>query len=141
MSEEESYGVIPFHTDERGKLSVCVVRHAQGHWAFPKGHAEKEETPKETALRELKEETGITTITLNDTPLEEAYTFPRADEVVHKKVFYFIGDVPSKTPDTVRTHAEEIPEVRWVAVDKADSLLTYDSAKETLSRAVHYKED
>ena len=33
-----------------------------GHWGFVKGHVEDNETEKETALRELKEETGLSKV-------------------------------------------------------------------------------
>ena len=36
-----------------------MVKQLLGHWGFPKGHIEKDETEYETALREVKEETNI----------------------------------------------------------------------------------
>ncbi|HEX7021284.1 MAG TPA: NUDIX domain-containing protein [Trueperaceae bacterium] len=38
---------------------VLLLHHAGGHWVFPKGHIDPGETPLETALREVEEESGV----------------------------------------------------------------------------------
>lgn len=135
--KEHSCGVIPLFKKEDGSICVCIVRHAAGHWSFPKGHAEGDETPEQAALRELREETGITEITLEEgRTLTERYTFERGGEEVDKYTTYFIGYVGSTSPGAVRTHTEEIPEMRWVSVAEADSLLTYELSKQTLKKAI-----
>ncbi len=41
------------------ELEVLLVRYHSGDWAFPKGHIEAGETPRQTAVREVQEETGV----------------------------------------------------------------------------------
>ena len=41
------------------KNKVLLIKQTKGHWGFPKGHVEKDETEIETAIREVKEETGL----------------------------------------------------------------------------------
>ena len=49
---------------------------APGHWGFPKGHQDAGESEKETAIRELKEETGIDAVNLlEDKTFTEHYSF------------------------------------------------------------------
>jgi 8-oxo-dGTP pyrophosphatase MutT (NUDIX family) len=50
-------GIIFFNTEENKYLLVQGKK--SGKWGFPKGHQESKETEKETAIRELHEETGI----------------------------------------------------------------------------------
>ncbi len=38
---------------------VLLLRDRNGYWVFPKGHVEPGETPEQTAVREVAEETGI----------------------------------------------------------------------------------
>ncbi len=55
-----SFGTIPFRM-EAGIVRFLLIWeiYGKGHWDFPKGHREGTETPIQTALRELKEETGL----------------------------------------------------------------------------------
>ena len=55
MKKEKSCGAIVFNKENQ----VLVVEMKQGHWSFPKGHIEANETEEETAIREVKEETNI----------------------------------------------------------------------------------
>jgi len=50
-------GIILYNEDTRCYLLVLGMKSQK--WGFPKGHMERGETEQETALRELKEETGI----------------------------------------------------------------------------------
>lgn len=40
-------------------IKVLLVKQTKGHWIFPKGHVEADETEMETAIREVKEETNV----------------------------------------------------------------------------------
>ena len=55
MTKEKSCGAVIFNNEDK----VLIVKHNAGHWDFPKGHMEAGETEKQTALREVKEETKI----------------------------------------------------------------------------------
>ena len=61
MADEKSCGAIVF-TRENGIRKYVIIRGTgiyQGFNGFPKGHMEEGETESETALREVKEETGM----------------------------------------------------------------------------------
>ena len=61
MADEKSCGAIVF-TYENGVRKYVMVREAgiyQAFYGFPKGHMENGETEQETALREVREETGL----------------------------------------------------------------------------------
>ena len=74
---EYSYGIIPLkYNDSLNGWEVLLVQHQGGYWAFPKGHANSGESHKETAERELQEETGLKVESyLLDEILKENYTF------------------------------------------------------------------
>ena len=55
---ERSCGAIVFR-EINEELRVLLVQHSASHWSFPKGHVENGESDCETAIREVKEETGI----------------------------------------------------------------------------------
>ncbi|MBE6137716.1 MAG: NUDIX domain-containing protein [Erysipelotrichaceae bacterium] len=58
MLKEYSCGAI-LYTYEEGIRKYILVMEASGTYGFPKGHKEGNETDMETAIREIKEETGI----------------------------------------------------------------------------------
>lgn len=133
MKEERSYGVIVFLKDKNRFLLLC---HLDGHWGAPKGHKEKSETDKEAALRELKEETGITKIDLLDLPLiYEEYDFFRNGIKTHKINGYFVGLVED---EKVKIQEREIADYKWMTEQEIIEIVKHDSIKIVLKKVKEY---
>lgn len=58
IKNEKSCGAIIFKDNSKDS-KILIIQQVQGHWCFPKGHMKANETEEETALREVKEETGL----------------------------------------------------------------------------------
>ncbi len=130
-----SYGVIPFLKKD-GEVLFLLVRHADGHWGFPKGHQDAGETPIETARREFFEETGIKDSNIREgARFEEQYQYEDNGTVFHKTVVYFLAEVRHEDTRTPVDFANEIPEIRWVTFDDGMKTLTFEEAKELLKEA------
>ncbi|WP_033828964.1 bis(5'-nucleosyl)-tetraphosphatase [Bacillus andreraoultii] len=131
MKKEKSCGAIVFTEKEPHK--VLLVNHENGgHWAFPKGHVEQNETETETALREIYEETGLT-VQL-DTNFRETITYSPANGIT-KDVVYFIGFAQTKT---VKKQIEEVRDLAWVELEKAIEIVTFENDKAILKAAINY---
>ena len=90
MKEEVSAGIILFN--EIDKRKFLLLNYPSKHWDFVKGKMEKDETPHETAIRETKEETGISDVEFIDGFEEEIeYYFYADNQEIHKKVIFFLG--------------------------------------------------
>lgn len=123
--KERSYGIIPLRKAAIG-WEVLLVKHHAGHWAFPKGHPEKGEEPYETAIRELHEETGLSVLRfLPGGPLQEHYFFTFEGQRIDKTVEYF----PAEVKGEARPQEEEIEELRWIALQDAEALITFPEGK------------
>ena len=86
MKKEKSCGAVVYRQGETG-VEVLIIKHKNGgHWAFPKGHVEKKETEPETALREIKEETGLK-VEL-DTGFREMVTYSPKPNVMKDCLLY-----------------------------------------------------
>lgn len=102
---------------------VLLVRQNKGHWEFPKGHVEENETEMETAIREVKEETNLDVVIENDKRYIIEYV---TDKGRDKQVVYFIAKCLSK--DLKRQECE-IQTLGWFDFDEAINTLTYENTK------------
>ena len=131
MIEETSSGVVLFRK-ENDKILFLLLHYPSGHWDFVKGKMEKGESPHETALRETKEETGITDVEFLDN-FEEwiQYNFQYDGQLVDKKVVFFLGE--TKTKDVKISH--EHLNFTWMDYPTAMEKTTFDNAKTVLSKS------
>ncbi len=129
MIYEKSCGAIVYRK-HHGNIEILLIKHINsGHWSFPKGHVEENETEIETALREVKEETGLEMII--DPSFRETVTYyPKKD--TQKIVVYFIGK--AKSYDYF-PQEEEIAEIKWVDIGHAMHLLSYENDKTIVNKA------
>ena len=131
MIEETSAGIILFRKEE-SKILFLLLHYPSGHWDFVKGKMEEGESTHETAIREAKEETGITDITFLEN-FEEwiKYDFQYQGELVQKKVVFFLAK--TKTKEVMISH--EHLDYTWMDYNTSMEKTTFDNAKTVLTRA------
>ena len=131
MVNEKSAGIVLFRNDS-DKNEFLLLNYPQGHWDFVKGKVEQGETPHETALRETKEETGITNIEFID-GFEESveYDFRFKKEDIHKKVIFFLAKTNEKNIKLSHEHNDYL----WLEYNDALKKTTFENAKNVLTKA------
>ena len=130
MKEEVSAGIILFN--DVNKRKFLLLNYPSKHWDFVKGKMEKSETPHETAIRETKEETGISDVEFIDGFEEEIeYYFYAGNQEIHKKVIFFLG----KTNTIEITLSHEHLDFIWLEFDNALNKTTYENAKNLLKKS------
>lgn len=123
MKQEKSCGAIVYRR-RGGSLQLLLIRHRfSGHWSFPKGHIEPGEHENETALREVREETGLDIRLLSG--FRESVEYCPSPEV-KKQVVYFLG-VPCG--GRLRRQESEVSEVRWLEIGRALEEVTFNNDK------------
>lgn len=129
IQEEESFGVIPLKKKE-GEWLVFLIQHKEGgHWGFPKGRKEPEETPQQAAFRELKEETGLCIRRLLlEEPFIETYQFYRQYKLTRKQATYFLVEVEG----AVQLQKTEISAGEWLSFSEALPIFTFPESKQIL---------
>ena len=131
MREQKSAGIVLFRNDS-DKNEFLLLNYPQGHWDFVKGKIEQNETSHETALRETKEETGITNIEFVD-DFEESveYDFRFKKENIHKKVIFFLAKTNEKNIKLSHEHNDYL----WLEYNDALKKTTFENAKNVLTKA------
>ena len=132
MKKEKSCGALVFRRDKTdGKLYIALIRHVHGRFfSFPKGHMEKGESEKETACREVFEETSLKINITSDFRSTVTYN---PSYKVEKEVAYFIA-LTEQT--SIAPRPGEIEKVKWVPVDRALDVLTHENDKRVFSEAL-----
>lgn len=122
-----------------GTLHVLLIRDPYQNWGLPKGHVEEGEDAREAALREVREETGLSQLELGP-DLGTIDWFFRADaHLVHKFcTFFAMGSADgTAVPET----DEGITECMWVPASEAPDHITYDNAREVVIEALRRLEE
>lgn len=125
--------------DVDGSPHVLLIRDPYRNWGLPKGHVEGDERPPEAALREVREETGLTELVLGPDLGTIDWHFRIRGTLIHKYCHFFL--MVSRDGDTVPQHAEGITECRWLPLDEAIRSVTYDNAREMIRIAVRLLEE
>ena len=122
----------------RGAWHMAAIRPAgkrEGILALPKGLVDPGEAPDQTALREVREETGVAG-RLDGKLGDVRYTYTWQGERVFKIVsFYLVRYSRGRLGDLDTRHRHEVADVRWLPLDEAPRLLAYSGEREMVERA------
>jgi len=116
-----------------GVEHVLVIRDPYRKWGLPKGHAEEGESPGQTALREVREETGLTDLRLGEELVTIDWIFRASGRRIHKFTTFFL--MYSELGDPVPEESEGISACQWVPLRVAHERISYDNASEVVKIA------
>ncbi len=113
--KEVSAGGVVFRQRE-GRTEILLIEDRYSRWTLPKGKREKGETNEATALREIREETGISGRILRPlTTVHYRYFHPDFGDV-EKEVHYYLVEA---TDETLNPALSEIRGARWFSPEEA----------------------
>ena len=124
----------------KGRPHLAAIRpqgKREGTWALPKGNIDPGETPAETALREVWEETGVRG-KLVEKLGDVKYTYTRRDGTRVFKVvsFYLLAAGRGRLGEIEERMKVEVAEARWLPLDAAAKLLAYGGEKQMANQAL-----
>ncbi len=139
MITEKSAGFILIsdnvHTSEP---SVLLLHYLSGHWEFPKGNIEIDETEMQAATRELKEETGIEIFTIVPGFRHVLnYKYTKKSALISKQVTLFLASTDVNKVEISHEHIG----YQWMEINAAVNQLTYSNAKTALASAINFLKD
>jgi 8-oxo-dGTP pyrophosphatase MutT (NUDIX family) len=109
------------HKDQSGKRVL---------WSLPKGHIEEGETPEQAAIREVAEETGITSSITKPLGVID-FWFMAGGKRIHKTVHHFLF---TETGGTLLAQESEVDEVSWFPLSEIVERLAYPDEKKLIAR-------
>ncbi len=121
-------GIIPISYVGR---KILMIQHPEGHWGFPKGHVEFDETEITAAKRELYEETGISLNFVLDTSKYRyniVYLCKENGRIIKKSVTFFLG-VTCKNDVVLDSHFKAY---KWVDPEEIDTMDLFEQYRQLL---------
>lgn len=124
---------------DQAEAQVCLIaRHGSDGliWGLPKGHVEEGEDPQATAIREVREETGLVGEALAKLGSISYWFAVKQEGVRYFKTvhFYLLRYVGGDT----QAHDREVEDAAWFPVDEAIARISYDNERRILLKAKHY---
>ncbi|MFA7074407.1 MAG: NUDIX domain-containing protein [Endomicrobiaceae bacterium] len=143
--QETSAGAVIYTIKNNIKYFLLVYSARNGEWGFPKGHIENNETEKETAVREIFEETGISVkdiIFIDGFKCTDSYningTLPdTAGSIIKKNVIYYLCYTES---DFSNPADNEISGCKWMPYGEAFESLIHRQQRNILDNAKKFLE-
>lgn len=131
MDETSAGGLVV----DAGRTCAALIgrldRQGKLQWSLPKGHIEDGETTEQTAVREVREETGIIAHVLH--PLGTIdYWFVAERRRVHKTVHHFLLEADG---GELSDEDVEVTEVAWVPLHELDTKLAYADERKLVRKA------
>lgn len=125
---EKSCGAVVYRRTLQEDVKILLVKNHNGKcWTFPKGHIETDESEKQTALREIKEETGLS-VTIE--PNFRQTSIYRPFGKIKKYVVFFLAKAHEAA---VSMQQSEIDYYLWVSLDEAMELCSHENDTKILT--------
>lgn len=130
MQYEKSCGAVVF-TRVDGEICYVLAQNLEGYYGFPKGHMEAGETEVETALREIREEVGLSPRLIDGFRTCDEHPIPKKPGVI-KQVVYFLAEYEDQE---IVFQKEELLSAPLVSYEEAMALFVFEGSKRILTEA------
>ena len=122
--------------DSTGTKGLLIARRDQKDqtrliWSLPKGHIEEGETPEIAAIREVAEETGITSEISRSLGVID-FWFMASGKRIHKTVHHFLF---REVSGSLQPQVSEVDDVAWVPLGEVVDRLAYPDEKKLIARS------
>lgn len=130
MAIEVTSGAVVYRRTDCGIEYLLLESQNKGHfWGFPKGHVEGNESLKETAEREIREETQLVLPIDTSFHVYTEYDLPNGNR---KQMTLYTANLTEH--ENIHLQAEEIKNCGWFTYQDARERLTYDNLKQLLDQ-------
>ena len=133
MAFEVSCGAVVYTRVDK-EIKYVIVKSLEGDYGFPKGHLIIGETEKQTAYREILEETGLKPKIADGFRTLDEHLIPQKKDVM-KKVIYFVAEYSNQE---IVCQEDELESVSLMTYDEAMKVLQFERLREILDEARNF---
>jgi len=126
-----SSGGVVYRWDSEKPLFLLLGSEKRGTWCLPKGLIEQDEDEVTTAIREVREETGVSRVKIKGKIGLIRYQFGYRAKTFDKTVHFFLFETDQADSKVGSEHDF----MEWMLFEKALDTLSYPNEKEVLSKA------
>lgn len=124
VRETTSGGIIFRRSKTTHQIEILLIQDAKNRWTIPKGHVEPGEEPKQTAEREIQEETGLQEMKVYNWLGKVHFRYRRGQTLVlmtmHIYLVQGMGDTDTLIPE------DWLTDIKWIAAQEAVDKIAYD---------------
>jgi ADP-ribose pyrophosphatase YjhB (NUDIX family) len=108
----------------KGQIEILLIQDAKNRWTIPKGHIEPGETPRQTAEREIIEETGVANVDVGKFLGRINFRYRRDQSLVLMTTDIFLVRAMGNTNDVKKE--EWMNGIKWMSASQAFEVIEYD---------------
>jgi ADP-ribose pyrophosphatase YjhB (NUDIX family) len=121
---EPTAGGVVYRFNPKGQVEILLIQDSKGRWTIPKGHIEEGETARQTAEREIREETGLQKMTVQDWLGKINFRYRRANSLVLMTTEIFL--VKAEGDDTKVKPEKWMTSLGWMSSQDALDKIEYE---------------
>jgi 8-oxo-dGTP pyrophosphatase MutT (NUDIX family) len=124
VRETTSGGVVFRYDEKNGKVQILLMQDAKNRWTIPKGHVEPGEDPRDTAAREIMEETGLKEMKVHSWLGKVNFRYRRAHTLVLMTMHIYLVEGKGNTDQL--NPEEWLNDIKWLPSAEAVDKIAYD---------------
>lgn len=124
VREPTAGGVVFRHNPKTHEIEILLIQDAKNRWTIPKGHIEEGESAKQTADREVKEETGLQKLKVLNWLGKINFRYRRVSSLVLMTTEIFLVKAEGDTDD-IRPE-DWMNGIKWFSASEALDKIEYD---------------